>query len=197
MHANGTGRGPDRPIHREPAVRDMKAIIEFLDEKILKWFIVGTYAYFCIIILTEVVRRYAFGESSPWGEMTARYAFVYLTYVAAAEAIRYGRHIRIDLVPNLLPPRARRWLELYFELLTLVLAFAVIYYSLELIEIQLVAGIVMTAADFNMAYAQAALPLGWTLIVVRIAQNWIDRWRGADDDAAQSTGKRKPEVYGE
>ena len=107
--------------------------------------------------------------------MTARYAFVYLTYVAAAEGIRQGRHIRIDLLPNRLPPAARKWLELYIDALTILLAGTVIYYSLELIGILWSAGIVMTAADANMAFAQAALPLGWTLIIIRIVQNWIDR----------------------
>ena len=66
----------------------MGAFIRFFDGKVVKWFIIGTYAYFCLIILIEVIRRYGFGASSPWGEMTARYAFVYLTYVAAAEGIR-------------------------------------------------------------------------------------------------------------
>jgi C4-dicarboxylate transporter, DctQ subunit len=164
----------------------MKALLHFLDSKLIKWFIVGTYAYFCVIILIEVIRRYGFGASSPWGEMTARYAFVYLTYVAAAEAIRHGRHIRIDLVPQRLPPRFRVWLELYIDLLTLLLAGAVIYYSLQLIEIQIVAGIVMTAADYNMAFAQAALPLGWSLIVIRMAQNRLDRWRDADPASTES-----------
>ena len=45
----------------------------------------------------------------------------------------------------------------------------------------------MTAADINMAFAQAALPLGWTLIVIRIIQNWIDRIDGA---------KTSPNVFG-
>jgi TRAP-type C4-dicarboxylate transport system permease small subunit len=91
-----------------------KTVLRCLDDTVIKWFIVGTYAYFCLIILIEVVRRYVFGESSPWGEMTARYAFVYLTYVAAAEAIRHGRHIRIDLVPRRVGPKVRRCLEWYF-----------------------------------------------------------------------------------
>jgi len=156
----------------------MKTLIHFLDKKLIKWFIVGTYSYFCIIILVEVIRRYVFAASSPWGEMTARYAFVYLTYVAAAEAVRHGKHIRIELVPQMLPPRFRCWLELYCDLLTLFLSGVIIYYSLELLEIQIVAGIVMTAADYNMAFAQAALPLGWGLIVIRNVQNWVDRWRG-------------------
>lgn len=155
----------------------MGAFIRFFDSKIVKWFIIGTYTYFCLIILIEVIRRYAFGASSPWGEMTARYAFAYLTYVAAAEGIRQGSHIRIDLLPNLLPPAAKKWLELYIDALTVLLAGAVIYYSLELMGIQWSAGIVMTAADVNMAFAQAALPLGWILIIIRIVQNWIDRAR--------------------
>ena len=165
----------------------MGAFIRFFDSKVVKWFIIGTYSYFCLIILIEVIRRYGFGASSPWGEMTARYAFVYLTYVAAAEAIRQGRHIRIDLLPNRLPPVAKKWLDLYVDALTILLAGAVIYYSLGLIGILWSAGIVMTAADVNMAYAQAALPLGWTLIVIRIIQNWIDRIHGTE---------ASPDVFG-
>lgn len=155
----------------------MKTLLRCLDEKVVKWFVIGTYSYFCLIILVEVIRRYVFGASSPWGEMTARYAFVYLTYVAAAEAIRHRRHIRIDIVPALLSPRAGRWLQRYVDALILVLAAVVIYYSLELIHIQWTVGIVMTAADVNMAFAQAALPLGWTLIVVRVIQSWFDPLR--------------------
>ncbi len=167
----------------------MRAFLEFLDRKVVKWFVNGTYAYFCLIILVEVVRRYVFGASSPWGEMTARYAFVYLTYAAAAEAIRQGRHIRIDLVPRALPPRHRRWLELYIDALTVLLAVVVITYSLEVIGIQISAGIVMTAADVNMAFAQSALPLGWGLILLRIAQNWYDHMRGDEPRAGPMTAE--------
>jgi TRAP-type C4-dicarboxylate transport system permease small subunit len=163
----------------------MRSFLGFLDGRLIKWFIVGIYSYFCLIILVEVVRRYVFGASSPWGEMTARYAFVYLTYVAAAEAIRHGRHIRIDIVPRSLAKSLRNWLELYFDLLTLLLAGLVIYYSLKLIEIQIAVGIVMTAADINMAFAQAALPLGWGLILIRILQNWYDRFRGGSTAPAE------------
>ncbi len=149
-------------------------LLRHLDEKAVKWFVIGTYSYFCLIILIEVIRRYVFGASSPWGEMTARYAFVYLTYVAAAEAIRHRRHIRIDIVPALLPPRTSVWLQWYIDALVLVLAAVVIHYSLELIHLQWTVGIVMTAADVNMAFAQAALPLGWALIAIRVVQSWAN-----------------------
>ena len=150
----------------------MNVVGRLLDSGIIKWFIIGTYAYFCLIILVEVIRRYAFGDSSPWGEMTARYAFVYLTYVAASEGIRQGRHIRIDLLPNALSGTAAKLLRLYIDGLILLLAGFIIYFSIELMGIQWSVGIVMGAADVNMAFAQAALPLGWILIVIRLLQNW-------------------------
>ena len=55
-------------------------------QQLERWLITLFYGYFCLIIVVEVVRRYVFGSSSNWGEMSARYAFVYLVYIAAAEA---------------------------------------------------------------------------------------------------------------
>jgi C4-dicarboxylate transporter, DctQ subunit len=158
----------------------METVLRFVDRRLIEWFVAVTYAYFCLIILFEVVQRHLFGTSSPWGEMTARYAFVYLTYVAAAEAIRQGRHIRIEALAAHLPPWARMLRDIYIDSLTVLLAGVVIYYSLQVIDIQLMAGIVMPSADVNMAFAQVALPLGWGLIVIRLMQNWWDRWMSAE-----------------
>ena len=152
----------------------LNASNKFFDGKWVRAFIVLTYSYFCLIILIEVIRRYAFGDSSAWGEMTARYAFVYMTYAAAAEGIRQKKHIRVDLIDKIMKPKSMTLLNIYYDILVTIVAILVIYYSLKLINVQLTFGIVMTAADINMAFAQAALPLGWTLILIRITQNWLD-----------------------
>ena len=152
----------------------LNASNKFFDGKWVRAFIVLTYSYFCLIILIEVIRRYAFGDSSAWGEMTARYAFVYMTYAAAAEGIRQKKHIRVDLIDKIIKPKSMILLNIYYDILVTIVAILVIYYSLKLINVQLTFGIVMTAADINMAFAQAALPLGWALILIRITQNWLD-----------------------
>ena len=152
----------------------LNASNKFFDGKWVRAFIVLTYSYFCLIIMIEVIRRYAFGDSSAWGEMTARYAFVYMTYAAAAEGIRQKKHIRVDLIDKIIKPKSMTLLNIYYDILVTIVAILVIYYSLKLINVQLTFGIVMTAADINMAFAQAALPLGWTLILIRITQNWLD-----------------------
>ena len=152
----------------------LNASNKFFDGKWVRAFIVLTYSYFCLIILIEVIRRYAFGDSSAWGEMTARYAFVYMTYAAAAEGIRQKKHIRVDLIDKIIKPKSLTLLNIYYDILVTIVAILVIYYSLKLINVQLTFGIVMTAADINMAFAQAALPLGWALMLIRITQNWVD-----------------------
>ena len=152
----------------------LNASNKFFDGKWVRAFIVLTYSYFCLIILIEVIRRYAFGDSSAWGEMTARYAFVYMTYAAAAEGIRQKKHIRVDVIDKIIKPKSMILLNIYYDILVTIVAILVIYYSLKLINVQLTFGIVMTAADINMAFAQAALPLGWALILIRITQNWLD-----------------------
>ena len=152
----------------------LNASNKFFDGKWVRAFIVLTYSYFCLIILIEVIRRYAFGDSSAWGEMTARYAFVYMTYAAAAEGIRQKKHIRVDLIDKIIKPKSMTLLNVYYDILVTIVAILVIYYSLKLINVQLTFGIVMTAADINMAFAQAALPLGWALMLIRITQNWLD-----------------------
>ena len=133
-----------------------------------RWVIVLSYGYFCTIILIEVLRRHLFGNSSPWGEMSARYAFVLLVYVAMAEVAKRRDHIRIDLFPRLLGDLGRLVLYLYIDLLHLVLVALVLAYSLRVMQLQLVNDVQMPATDWNMAIAYAALPIGWGLLGLRV-----------------------------
>ena len=143
-----------------------------IDEKIEKWLITVTYSYFCLIILFEVLRRYLLGKTSVWGEMTARYAFVFLVYVAVAEVARTRDHIRIDVVPRMLGPRGRLYLYLYFDCLYLILAALVVWYSVQVMKLQVDTNTLMTGFDVNMAFAYAALPLGWGLLIYRVLQRF-------------------------
>lgn len=148
-----------------------------IDTNLERVLVIGLYGYFCLIILAEVVRRHAFGASSQWGEMTARYAFVYLVYIAAAEVAKTGDHIRIDLVPRLLPPQLRFALYCYFDILFLVLAGLIIAFSIHVLQLSIENNVLMTGFDANMAFAQAALPLGWILISYRIARRFLQTYK--------------------
>ena len=148
----------------------MPTVWSRIDQQLERWLIAILYGYFCLIILVEVARRYIFGDSSAWGEMTARYAFVYLVYIAAAEVAKSNGHIRVDIVPRMMNARGRLILYLYFDLIYIVFAILVVYYSIGAMKLSISTETLMTGLDLNMAYAQAALPIGWALLAYRVIQ---------------------------
>ena len=148
----------------------LQPIFKFINGPLIKIFVVAAYAYFFLIILSEVFMRHFLSHSTTWGEMTARYAFVYFAYIAAAEAFRYDEHIRIDYVPDRLGATGRKILETYTDMLCIVISICVIYYSIQMMGIQQMANIRMHALPLNLSWAQAALPLGWGLMIIRIVQ---------------------------
>lgn len=156
----------------------MRRVLAIVDERLERWLMSAFYGYFCVIILVEVVRRYVFENSSTWGEMTARYAFVYLVYFAVAEVAKTRDHIRIDVVPRLLRGKARFALYAYVDFLYLVLAVLVLYYSAQVVGLSIRNGTLVTGfSNVNLAYAQAALPLGTALLILRVIQRVRRTWR--------------------
>lgn len=148
----------------------LNRLFRFMNGPLIKIVVVLAYAYFFLIILAEVFMRYFFSHSTNWGEMTARYAFVYFAYIAAAEAFRHDEHIRIDFLPNRLGEKSRKVFETYGDFLCVLISIAVIYYSLQLMQIQQMANIRMHSLPMNLSWAQAALPIGWGLMIIRILQ---------------------------
>lgn len=166
--------------------------LKWWDDHFEKILMVAFYGYFCVIVLAEVVLRYVFNASTSWGEMTARYAFVYLTCIAAAEAARHNNHIRIDVVPRLLSAQSRLWLYVYFDLLQLALGGAIVWYSVQVMRDQVSNGQMMLSVEVNMAVAYFALPLGWGLFfyrVIRHLYSCIHEFRHDGDVTLGGTGE--------
>jgi TRAP-type transport system small permease protein len=63
------------------------------------------------IMGAQVVARYVFGAPLPWGEEAARFALVWLAFLAAAFVMAEGRHISVDVVSSRLGPRGKLGLE--------------------------------------------------------------------------------------
>lgn len=65
-----------------------------------------------IIVFVNVVGRYGFNHSYAWVEEAARHLMILGAFAGAGLALREGRLVSIDLVPQLLPSglaRALRW----------------------------------------------------------------------------------------
>jgi TRAP-type transport system small permease protein len=59
----------------------------------------------------QVVARYVFRAPIPWSEEAARFALIWLAFLAASFVMAEGRHITVDVVSSRLGRRGKLWLE--------------------------------------------------------------------------------------
>jgi TRAP-type C4-dicarboxylate transport system permease small subunit len=148
----------------------MKRLLHALDGNAERWAMLVCYAFCCIVIVQEVVRRFVLNFSSAWGEEAARYAFIYLGWIGAAHAVRERAHIRFDIVLQRLAPRAKAALFIVAELATIAFACVALYWSLHTIRQLLQFGAATPVLRVNKAWFEAAVPIGFALVVLRSVQ---------------------------
>ncbi len=149
----------------------MRVFLERLDRNAERWLLLVLYSYIVYVIFIEVVRRFVLLYSSIWGEETARFAFIFLVWIGAAAAVRDRAHIRIDVILHYLPPRGVALVYLFGDLLTGVLACLAIYWSLDPVLVSIKFGNVTDGLRVVRAWFLIAVPLGFTVLMVRLVQS--------------------------
>lgn len=128
------------------------------------------YTFCCFVIVQEVVRRFGLNYSSAWAEETSRYAFIYLGWLGAAYAVRERAHIRFDIAFGWIPQRMHGYVYLLGEIATLVFACIAFWYSTHTIRQLLEFDATTPVLRVNKAWFEAAVPLGFALVVLRVLQ---------------------------
>ena len=99
-------------------VRALLAIIRVLSALLL----VGSVG----INFANIVGRYFFNTSIPWAEETMLFLMVGCVFLGTGVVAWSGRHLRMDVVVNALPPRMREALDLFSELLLIATAITIV-----------------------------------------------------------------------
>lgn len=163
--------------------------LERLDRDAERWAMLVFYAMCCVVILQEVVRRFVLNFSSSWGEEVARYAFIYLGWIGAAYAVRERAHIRFDFLLRAVSPRMRAGLYLFCELATVAFACIALYWSMHTIQTLLKFGAETPVLRINKSWFEAAVPIGFALVIFRSLQAMLGDLRALRTGAEPFAGK--------
>lgn len=144
-----------------------------IDRNSERWLLLTFYALIILTVAIEVIRRFVLDYSSVWGEELARYAFIYLVWIAAAAAVRDRAHIRIDVLVNLGGPRMQRLAWWLSDIATLVLAVWALWLSVSPVLTSLNFGSVSPGLRLSQALFLAAIPIGFLLIAFRVVQTML------------------------
>jgi len=132
------------------------------------------------INFANVIGRYFFSVSIPWAEEAMLFLMVGCVFLGNGAVVWSGRQIRMDVVVNMLPPRAREALELFAEVVFLATAVTIVICAWPVIRDLYNFDQRSQAAHFPLYIPQAMVPIGLSIMGFLVAVRLLTgRWRDA------------------
>lgn len=152
----------------------LRKLVKWLDENIEYWLCFVFYSYMAGIIVVEVCRRYFFDASSSWGEETAIYAFIWMTYLAAAHGVRGRKHLSVEALRHRMTRTQKYYAYVLSDVCFFILSVTMVYYSMLPVIENIQYGHTMFGVNLPFALATSAVTAGWFLITIRVVQRFFD-----------------------
>jgi C4-dicarboxylate transporter, DctQ subunit len=119
------------------------------------------------LIAWSVVMRYAFNRAPVWVDDVVGFLLVGIVMLAAAQVLRRGEHIGVDILTSRLPPRAQRWAEAWSALAALAVALVFVVNGWRTAMFSRSLGIVAEGRiEIPVFWLQLLLPLGGLLLAL-------------------------------
>ena len=153
----------------------MKKFLSWLNKHFEEAILVLGVIVMILLIFLQVVMRFVFNSSLPWSEEAARYLFIWQVWLAVPFAVVKGRHIRLEILPDMVGPRGKLVLDLIFFVVSAIF-FAYLGWS----SISVVEGIekmnqLTPVMQIPKWLCYLSVPVGCFLAVVRFIQYGILR----------------------
>lgn len=154
----------------------LKVIVKFLNN-IERYICIVLMAAMLILIAGQVFARFILNSPNQWSEELARYLHIYMIFIGGAYAARMRTHIQIDAMLNIWPKKIRPFCKLLGDILWLVFACYIVYIGVTMTANVAALGQTSAALKLGLKYVYAALPIGYSLLVIRMVQNWVIDFR--------------------
>ena len=143
------------------------------------WFLVITLGLMLILNFANVVSRYCLSTSIAFTEELTTNLFLWSSFIGAAAAAKRGAHLGFDLLVNSLPAPGRRIISGLVTLVTLGMFVLLFYYSIDMIQTQMMLKQETPALGWPEWVVSLALPVSAFFCFVRFAQaGWIAWQKG-------------------
>ena len=141
------------------------------------WFLVITLGLMLILNFANVVSRYCLSTSIAFTEELTTNLCVWSSFIGAAAAAKRGAHLGFDLLVKSLPAPVRRIVSALVTLLTLAMFALLFYYSIEMIQTQIMLKQETPALGWPEWIVSLALPVSAFFCFVRFAQAGWNTWQ--------------------
>lgn len=126
---------------------------------------IGLSAALMLVAITyQVVMRYVFGDTPSWSEELAVLLFSWSVLGGLALGVHEGWHVRLTLLPDLLPAGLRVWTERLTELMTAALGLFLAWSGWRFLD--MTSGSVSAAIGYPIEILNALAPVSGGLMAL-------------------------------
>ena len=136
-------------------------------------FLLPTLLFSVALIFVQVVMRYVFGNSLSWSEELARYLFVWQIWIGVSYSAKNRSHLRITMIKDRLSPSAQKKLELAVTVMWIAFAVFIAAKGFSLAAKVHRFNQRSSALRMPMTYAHLAVPVGCSLMVIRLIESTV------------------------
>jgi TRAP-type C4-dicarboxylate transport system permease small subunit len=155
-------------------LRKISVEVSRISERIVQHILVGMVGVMTVIIIIQVFMRYLFLFSLSWSEEVARYLMIWVSFLGASLALKYGFHIGVEFIINRIPEEMRGWVNLIAKIGILIF---LIYFTLGGFRVSwAVRDQDSPALLFSMAYAYLAAPVGGLFMIIQLLNLMVEDW---------------------
>lgn len=151
----------------------MVRVLRFIDDKFEE--ILGVIALTVVVslIFIGVVVRVGFSSGIPWQEEISRILYVLVVYVGASYGVKSRDHIRVSIVSEFLPPRAKRVLSAATDVVWIAFNLIVAKLAIDVFRSMNQYSGRSAVLDIPLQYIFLIVPIGFILISARLVQRWF------------------------
>jgi TRAP-type C4-dicarboxylate transport system permease small subunit len=121
------------------------------------------------INFANIIGRYFFRVSLSWAEEAMLFLMIGCVFLGAGPVGWMGRHIRMDVVVSMLPPRARKAFDLFSDLVTIATCVAIAIFAWPVMTMLSELDQRSATANIPLVIPQGAVPVGLLLMAILIA----------------------------
>jgi TRAP-type C4-dicarboxylate transport system permease small subunit len=132
------------------------------------------------LVFVQIIMRYLFSNALSWSEELARYIFIWQLWLGVSYATKNHSHIRIKIIENVLNERQRKILEAIALVVWFGFGVFVIYQGWKIALLILASKQRSPALGLPMFYAYVSVPIGATLMNLRIAECLYKLFKGPE-----------------
>ena len=149
-------------------------LLKLLDEKLEEYIMVVMVVVMTTLIMVQVIMRYVFNNSLAWTEEMARYLFLWSIWLGASYGVKTKGHVRLTVLTSRLSETAQNIIGVIVYFIWLLFVIFLVVKGYELVGKLIVSGQTSTALHLPMWIAYASVPVGCTLMTIRMIQLGIE-----------------------